>query len=151
MSPVMSPLPGHDYDFDLSIRPFGDRPQSVEREELDAYLSSLPRVRRHEVIGFVLDRPPGRWMEIRPQWRSPEGVEKAAPHGSDRVNYIHLHFPAHARGPERDAEYVRLAFEIAEHLGWWVHDDTDSDDWVSPDLLEAWWPKHRRKPWWKFW
>ncbi len=152
MSPVMSPLPGHDYDFEMSIRPNGASTRAVDREALEAFLASLAGVRRHEARGFVLDSPLGRWMEITPQWRTADGLLlTGSADDSVRVNYIHLHFPAKARGPTIDRDYMRAAFAIADHLGWRVHDDTDSDDWVSKEMLEASRPATPKKPWWKLW
>jgi hypothetical protein len=45
---------------------------------------------------------------------------------------------------DKDREYFLLVFAIADHLGWRVHDDTDSGDWVSKEWLEIAWPERQR-------
>ena len=148
-------LPGYDYHFEMTIRFDEEFSQSVRRELVESFITKLPGVAsgrtRTGDKGFVLDSS-GRRMDIVLESRRWDGKVGERVEERELVNCVHLTIPASVRGPEKERDYFLLAFTIAEHLGWHVHDDTDSGDWVSKDSLNAMFPTQEKpKPWWKRW
>ena len=153
-SPPEGSKPWPDYDFEITIRPPGMQ-GSTPRKALEDFLSTLPGVGRNGPEGFVLDSPPGRWMEITPETRRWEGFIGTRVDSIDHtVNCVRLFFPGNKRGPEMERDYWRTAFAIADHLGWDAWDDTYSNCFLSPEMVERQLREHAGKsvkPWWKLW
>ena len=92
----------------------------------------------------------GHWMTIAPQMRRRDGkVGEPMAAAGDAVNCVCLVMAGTARSAQKDREYFRTAFAIADHLGWAVHDDTDSGAWVTREWALAEDPPP--KPWWRLW
>ena len=153
--PAAKPWPN--YDFEITVRPPGLQ-GSTPRKALEDFLSTLPGVRRHGPEGFVLDSPISLWMEITPETRRWDGFIGTRVDAVDNtVNCVRLFFPGTRRGPEIERAYWRTAFAIADHLGWDAWDDTYSNCFLSPEMVERQLREYAGetgkpgKPWWKLW
>jgi hypothetical protein len=145
-------FPGYDYDFEMTIRSDEQFSRSVRRELVESFIGKLPGVIINGDKGFALNSSFGCWMDIMVESRRWDGKVGERVDGGELANCVHLRIPQSARGPEKEREYFMLAFAIANHLGWNVHDDTDSGDWVSKEGLEVMFPTGEKpKPWWKIW
>ena len=143
-----------DYDFEITLRPPGLQ-GSLPRTAVEEAIAKVPGVRRNGPDAFVLDAPLGRWMEITPETRTWNGFIGTRVDAYDNtVNCVRLYFPGNRRSPQLDRDYWRAAFAMAEPLGWDVWDDTYSNCWLSPEMVEQQLLGHEGKPpkpWWKFW
>lgn len=145
-------LPGYDYDFEMTIRSDEEFSRSVKRELVEAFLEQLPGVRRNGDRTFALNSPLDRWMDIVVESRRWDGKIGERMEAEELVNCIFLRIPASVRGPEKERDYFVLAFDIADHFGWLLFDDTDSGCCRGREWLERAFPtKQARRPWWKVW
>lgn len=140
----------YDYDFEFTVRSDARFGASRPARDVEAVLAALPGVVAAEADALAWSDAEGRRAELRVEFREPDdGVGTRVPR-DDLANCVHLLVPARARSAALERGYFAFALDVAERLGWELHDDTDSGAVISRQRLEAF-DAAPARPWWKFW
>lgn len=130
--------------YDLSIQSDETYSCNTPKAALDKFIAGLPGISANGEMGFALDDPPKRWMEIDLEVVSEEGDSIAESWQTyDAINCIRLHIPYPFLGKAIERDYLPTALAIAEFIGWPLYDEQTGEE-VTRDFL-------RKKPWWKVW
>lgn len=140
----------HDYDFEFTVRADARFGASRPAREVEAVLAALPGVVPGEAGAFGWSDVDGRRVVMRVEFRVPDDGTGTRVPSDDLANCVHLVIPARARSAALERGYFAFALDLAERLGWELHDDTDSGVVVSRRRLEAFDPPPTR-PWRKLW
>lgn len=138
-------------DLSLSIRFDENCSRTVPRDELAAFLERLPGVARESANDFVLHASHEAQVHIILDCVRVQEDRLISCHPSpDAINCVRLLLNGAARTTDSEREAQLLAFQLAKHLRWRLHDDSEVNAWLALDeLFQATIVEDR--PWWHFW
>lgn len=115
--------------FDLTIKPDDEFSRSAKVRRVKSFIARLPHLRPNGPRGFVLDDPPGRWMEVDLEFIGPYGEYDGArsERGPD-TNCVRLHIPYAYLGDTPERDYFPTGLAIARFLGWRLYDEQGGED-----------------------
>jgi len=138
-------------DLTLSIRADENCSRTLPREEVAAFIANLPGVVREGTNDLVLNAAGQAQVHIILDCARQQGSQLVSCHPSpDTINCVRLLMTSGSRTPATERDCQILAFQIARHLRWRLHDDSEVNAWLDLDsLVSANLTEDR--PWWHFW
>jgi hypothetical protein len=138
-------------DLMLSIRADENCTRTVPREALAVFISTLHGVSRESSNDFLLKAADHIQAHILLDCARQQGDQLVSCHPApDTINCVRLMMTATGRTPETERDCQRLAVQIARHLNWRLHDDSETNAWLSLNALGSA-TITENKPWWRFW